>query len=263
MVVLMAVACVIGFGALRAGQSAASAPGITLREAFSQPPGAPPPGRPPVETPAQSPPTHPAQPIPPADGATPPALPPDEVVVHVAGAVRHPGVYHLPPGARNDDALKAAGGPTADANTDAVNLAAHAEDGSQLFIPTRKEHPDGGAPADPAPSETSVAVPNSPAAPVRGKAKGGATGNDKASKKQGTGRGHSNKLTSPSEGQINLNTADEEQLERLPGVGPAMAARLIAYRQQNGGFHKLEDLLQVSGIGQKKFAKLQPFVKLH
>ncbi len=173
---------------------------------------------------------------------------PSEIVVHVAGAVRNPGVYHLRPGARNDDAISAAGGALPTANTDAINLAAHIEDGTQLFLPTRTEHPDGGA-ADPIPSVTpgKHTVPSS----------------SKAQKNSQSGmRSKPDKLTSASQGQVNLNSAGAAELQKLPGIGPSMAQRIIEFRKENGGFKSAEDLMQVSGIGEKRFEKMRALVKL-
>jgi len=170
--------------------------------------------------------------------------------------VLKPGVYHFPPGARGEDALKAAGGPTASANTDAVNLAARLEDGSQLYFPTRQEQPAGGAPADTAP-----AAQGTQAASAKKSARPGAHPARPGSRSRG-GSDKPAKLTDPSQGTVNLNTATAADLQRLPGIGPAMADRILAYRQQNHGFQRVEDLLEISGIGDKKFAKLQPFVRV-
>lgn len=177
---------------------------------------------------------------------------PAEIVVHVAGAVHKPGVYHLHPGARNEDALKAAGGSASDANTNAVNLAAHIEDGSQLYIPTHKEQQSG-----PATATSTAAVPQS----------GSISSVKKGSKSTSTasinkGGAKPSKLKNPSQGKINLNSASAEELQRVPGIGPAMADRLIQYRKDNNGFQTVEDLMQVSGIGEKKFAKMQPFFRV-
>lgn len=196
----------------------------------------------------------PATPLPPSSSAvaaTPTPLA-SRIAVHVAGAVKHPGVYYLPLGARNVDALHAAGGPTSQANTDAVDLAAYAQDGAQLYIPTRAEHPTGGAPL---PSENPLGV--------SGMLKEqGSPSHLQHSSHSRSARG-TRKLHSPSEGRINLNTATADELEKVPGIGPALAARILTFREQNGPFHQLEDLLQVSGIGPKKFAKMQPFLRLH
>lgn len=164
---------------------------------------------------------------------------PPKVTVHVAGAVRKPGVYRFPPSARADDALKAAGGTTEKANTDAINLAAKLEDGQQLFVPSKEEQPSGGV------QESGLA--NAPG-----------TSPDMNRKPASS----SGKLTTPGQGTVNINTASLEELQRLPGVGPSTAAKIIAYRNEMGRFTAPEQLMDVSGIGEKKFAKMKPFVRV-
>lgn len=154
------------------------------------------------------------------------------IMVHVAGAVKRPGVYRLAPNSRNVDALQAAGGPAADADIHAVNLAAPVDDGSQLRIPTRTETKNATAPFAGKPSSRS----DSSAATA--------------------------KLTKPGVEFINLNSASAEELERLPGVGPSTAARIIAFRKEIGRFTDTEQLMDVSGIGEKKFAQMRPFVRV-
>jgi competence protein ComEA len=196
--------------------------------------GRTPPGiNPPVDKPQPQ--VMPSLPEKPA--VNPPAEP-SEVVVHVAGAVRKPGLYHLPVNARADDALKAAGGAKPDANLDAINLASRLEDGKQLYVPTRTEAPTGGSP-----EQTASAKP----------AAGGAHSSGSS--------GHSAKLTSPSQGTVNINRASEEELQRLPGVGPSYAARIVQFRKDNGPFASPEQLMDVSGIGEKKFEAMRPFVR--
>jgi competence protein ComEA len=178
---------------------------------------------------------------------------PATIYVHVAGAVKNPALYQLNPGARLFQALKAAGGPKADADIDAVNLAEKLSDGEKVYVPTHEEmrSPDAlalvGAQNDI--GEHSV-IPNN-----------GVTAGGKASVRASSG-GHANKLTSPSQGTVDINTASAEELQRLPGVGPAMAARILAFRQSAGRFRKIEDLMEVSGIGPKKFAKMKRFVRI-
>jgi len=168
--------------------------------------------------------------------------------VDVAGAVRRPSLYLLPPDSRVMQAVLAAGGPTAAADLDAVNLAQPVTDGEKVFVPKR------GAASVLAPSalpavmpaaSARVTLPSVPSAAKPGKATSGSR-----SGKMGPGE------------QIGLNSATLEQLERLPGVGPSMAARILAYRQQSGGFAKIEDLTLVTGIGPKKYAKMAPFLTL-
>ena len=138
-------------------------------------------------------------------------------LVHVAGAVRHPGVYRMHDGDRIKDAVKRAGGARSGADLNAINLAAKVADGQQVVVPRR------GAAA-------SVAA-SSPAA-----------GGDGAT---------------PPQGPISLNSATAEQLDTLDGVGPATAQKILDYRRQHGGFRSIEDLGQISGIGPKRLAALR------
>lgn len=166
-------------------------------------------------------------------------------VVHVAGAVRKPGVYRLAADARVEEAVKAAGGAREDANLDAINLAARLEDGSQIYVPNRKEQPTGGAPE----AATYFRI----------------SGHSQTTSVQKTFGPYSSsrpaKLTVPGQGTVNINTANAEELQRLPGVGPATAARILEYRKEIGSFSSPEQLMDVSGIGEKKFEKMQPFVR--
>ena len=143
-------------------------------------------------------------------------------VVHVAGAVRHPGVYRLTAGARVQDAVRRAGGPTGKADVNAINLAAVLQDGVQVVVPARGP---AGVVATPIAGDASAGVA-APTAPV------------------------------------NLNTATAEQLDTLDGVGPATAQKILEYRQQHGGFRTVEDLAQVPGIGPKKLAALRSKVQV-
>ena len=160
--------------------------------------------------------------------------------VDVAGAVHRPSLYVLPPESRVMQAIRAAGGPTAEADLDAVNLAEKVTDGEKVFVPRRGIPPPLSAPGDP--SSTLIKTETKPS--------------------KGAAAGRVGKITAASGDQIALNTATEADLERLPGVGPSMAGRILTYRQQAGRFEKIEDLTQVTGIGPKKFAKIAPFVRL-
>ena len=148
--------------------------------------------------------------------------PAEVVVVHVAGAVMRPGVYRLAGESRLADALDAAGGPAADAEPDGVNLAARLTDGERVYVPRRGEAPPSGAMT----------------------ASGGASG------------------TGAPAGPIDLNTATAADLEALPGVGPATAAAIVEYRQQQGRFRSVDELLEVRGIGEAKLAVIRPKVRV-
>ncbi|QDZ16666.1 competence protein ComEA [Humibacter ginsenosidimutans] len=137
--------------------------------------------------------------------------------VHVLGAVTHPGLYTLPTGSRVVDAVGAAGGMTHDADQSGVNLARQLSDGEQLIVPHVGE------------------TVTSPVGSANGAAgAGGIAG-----------------------GKVNLNTATETELETLPRVGPAMAAKILDWRTQNGRFTSVEDLMNISGVGQKTFDALK------
>ncbi len=180
-----------------------------------------------------------------------------EVVVQVAGAVKRPGVYHLAVGARNDDAVTAAGGLAPAANAASVNLAARAMDGSQLYVKTVKEQPQGGVSEE----DAALTAPGTGSARKLGALAARHSAASGAGKRASTGKPA--KLKDPAEGKVNINTASAADLQRIPNIGPAMAEKVIAYRQENHGFQSIEDLMQVSGIGAKKFAKMAPYVKIH
>ena len=145
-----------------------------------------------------------------------------ESVVHVAGAVRRPGVYTLRPGARVQDAVRRAGGARRGGDVNAINLAAKVADGQQIVVPTRAP---GGAASAPATAADGAGAVGPPTAP------------------------------------ISLNSATAEQLDTLDGVGPATARKIIEWRTQHGGFRSVADLGQVPGIGPKKLAALRDRVQ--
>lgn len=151
-----------------------------------------------------------------------------EVVVHVVGQVRHPGVYRLETGARAEDAVKAAGGFLGNADEAALNLARVVADGEQLAVPRK-----GQAAAT------------------------GGTGASGASAAPGAGAAGAQ---APSRGKVDLNHATAQQLDALPGVGPATAAKIVKDRDDNGPFRTVEDLMRVPGIGPKKLDALKDLV---
>jgi competence protein ComEA len=146
------------------------------------------------------------------------------LLVHVVGQVRRPGVVRLPPGSRVLDAVQAAGGTTSSADLNHLNLARPVVDGEQIVVPK--------------PGETL------PVGVVPGAAGGGVGSTSAAS----VG------------GLVNLNTADAAALDSLPGVGPVIAQRILDWRTQHGRFTSVNELGEVSGIGDKLMAQIGPKV---
>jgi competence protein ComEA len=154
------------------------------------------------------------------------------VVVDVAGAVAKPGVVTLRSGARVVDAIAAAGGAHPDADLDRLNLAARLTDGERIAVPVRGQ---------PAPALDPAGGGTSGGAPAAGSSSAAAT------------------VPTPSS-PLNVNDATEPQLEALPGIGPSLAAAIIAEREKEGGFSSIDDLRRVRGIGDVRFAQLRPLI---
>lgn len=150
------------------------------------------------------------------------------VVVHVAGAVVRPGVVRLPGGARVADAVDAAGGLRPDADLDRLNLAAPLADGQRVWVPVTGHEP----PAEVAPASPPAAAPG-----------GGASSAEGAT-------------------VVDLNTATAEQLESLPGIGPATAQAILDHRRRIGRFRAVDELLDVRGIGPSKLEQLRAWVRV-
>ena len=141
--------------------------------------------------------------------------------VHVAGAVRRPGLLRVADGSRLAVAIARAGGPTRGADLSGVNLAQPLEDGQQVIVPVRAGRGAAGGP----PRSTGAPAPaGAPAA-------------------------------------LSLATATLEELDALDGIGPTIAKRIVEYRQAHGGFRSLDELQEVDGIGEKRFATLRKLLR--
>ena len=177
----------------------------------------------------------------------PRATPPREVVVHIAGAVSKPGIYRLPEGARVDEAIRAAGGPLPSGLIQELNLAARLVDGQKIVVPAAVKASGGpGAGGSVAEPSQGGARGSGAGASVSIQGASGGTGGDAAGS-SGAGTGQ----------PIDLNTATPEQLDALPGVGPAIAKRILEYREGHGGFRTPAELQQVKGIGPKKYQEIK------
>lgn len=146
----------------------------------------------------------------------------DTVVVHVCGAVQAEGVYTLPAGSRYQDAVEAAGGFTEEAAADFLNLATVLTDGEKIVVPTKEE-----AVSLEAEEASSLAA-----------------------------------AEEESDGLVDINTADREELMTLPGIGEVKADAIIAYREEYGDFETIEDIMNVSGIKEGAFAKIKDQIKV-
>jgi competence protein ComEA len=169
-------------------------------------------------------------------------MPDNQIYVHVCGAVAKPGVITLPVGSRVFTALKRVGGALSEADLEQVNLAAFVEDGEQIYLPKKGE-----------------AMPSAVKAGAKIKPEN-ANGRFAKAKKE---RRSTTKVAQPKlkvTWPLDLNQATREQLELVPGIGPAMAGKILAYRQTNGKFATYEDLTKVSGIGPAKLEKFHPYL---
>ncbi len=147
------------------------------------------------------------------------------IYVDVGGEVNQPSVVELSDGSRVTDAIAAAGGLTEKADLTDINRAAFVSDGEKIYIPSQENTDSDG----------------------------------ELSGVSGSSGGSSGRY---SDGKININTADSAQLQELTGVGPATAEKIIDYRKQNGRFQSIEDIKNVSGIGDKTYEKLKDHIKV-
>lgn len=153
---------------------------------------------------------------------------PTALVINVAGAVKQPGLYRMPTDARVGDALSRAGGATADADLDRINLAQKLSDEAHVYVAKKGQ---------PTPELLQIA---STCSGATSGAMAGASG-----------------TISTNTPRININTADAKKLEDLPGVGPATAQAIIARRTTHGPFKNVDELAQVKGIGSAKLEQIK------
>lgn len=153
----------------------------------------------------------------------------DIIVIHITGEVKKPGVVKIKQGSRIEDVISAAGGLTENGDITNVNLAYVVEDGMKIRIPSiGEENID----------ESYISVDG------------------------GKGVIMSEENSNYSNSIININTASETELEQLPGIGPSISSRIIQYRDTNGKFKNIEDIKNVTGIGNNKYEKIKNFIKV-
>ncbi len=145
----------------------------------------------------------------------------EKIKVHIAGYVVNEGIIELEEGARIQDAIEAAGGLTEDADIEKVNLAYKIEDGQKIYIPNKQESQE----------EDIIIVKNE-------NGEGIISGEEQSEK-------------------VNINTANQTELETLPGIGPSTALKIIEYRELNGKFKDTEELKNIPGIGEAKFKNIE------
>ena len=154
-----------------------------------------------------------------------------KIVVHVSGAVNKEGVFELDENSRIADAVQQAEGLKENADTKNINLAFKLEDGMKIYIPTIGEN-----------VEETV----------------GETQNDETSKYVIPSNGEAQHKER--NGKVNINTASQTQLETLPSIGPATSLKIINYREEHGDFQSIEDLKEVSGIGDAKYENIKDLI---
>ena len=179
------------------------------------------------------------------------------MIVQISGSVKNPGVYELPFNSRIYQAIAKAGGLLDDAQTENINLADWVQDGSQIVVPSKTN-----------PASVSLSPPTSDSSPSTEMPALGLDSTSPESTFTEGEKSHTSKTVKPQKSTvketpksaIDLNRATAEELQQLPGVGPAMSERILQYRKENRGFTSVDDLDNVRGIGPKTLEKIRPFV---
>ena len=161
----------------------------------------------------------------------------EKIVVHITGAVNKEGIVELQEGARIADAIEKAGGTKENADIKNINLATILEDGMKVHIPTIEETRANNENIESSENFANSQVTTTTQIPTT----------SSNTKKQG---------------KININTATEEELDTLPGIGPSTAAKIIDYRKENGKFKSIEEIKEVSGIGDAKYEKIKDLITI-
>lgn len=156
-----------------------------------------------------------------------------KIIVHVSGAVRNEGIVELKEKSRIADAIEMVGGVTEDAYMKDVNLATILEDGMKIYIPTKEEVE-----------------------------KQRENTNDSVSKDTNLDIYNNSSNTRKKNNKVNINTATKEELDTLPGIGESTANKIISYREEKGNFKSIEEIKEVSGIGDSKYEQIKNLIEI-
>lgn len=167
------------------------------------------------------------------------------IIVHVSGAVNQEGIVELNPNSRIDDAIDKAGGLREDAYIDKINLAYVLEDGMKIYIPNVNEKTQNQDLSNTSDNADNYVTKES----------GVQTASTDDTTKANSNNQSSNK-------KININKATESELESLPGIGPSTAQKIINYRNEKGKFNNIEDIKNVSGIGDSKYNNIKDLISI-
>ena len=170
----------------------------------------------------------------------------ETIVVHVSGAVNSEGIVELEAGSRIANAIEKAGGVKENADMTDINLAYPSEDGMKIYIPTKEE------------TEANKNIENTLIESYVTSSSSGVSSKEDTNSTQGS----SKSTTSTSNAKININTASQEELDTLPGIGPSIASKIIDYREENGKFNSIEEIKEVSGIGDAKYDKIKDSITI-
>lgn len=182
------------------------------------------------------------------------------IKVHISGAVQNEGVIELEENSRIADAVEKAGGYTEDASVEEINLAYMLEDGMKIKIPTKEEVKNQTQPQNWIQTDYQAAGQEEYQSSEQSQIQsiGGQTQNTNISYATSSKSNKSNKTTQ----KVNINTATQAELETLPGIGENTAIKIITYRKEQGKFKSIEDIKQVSGIGESKYKKMKDLITI-
>ena len=158
----------------------------------------------------------------------------NKIVIYITGAIKNEGVYEIKENSRIADCIEEAGGLTEEANINNINLAYVLQDGMKVYIPKKGEN------VNEVNDDTDVYV----------------------SREESVSKSLENTVSSKKNSKININTATQAELETLPGIGESTALKIINYRNENGKFSSIEDIKNVSGIGESKYSRIKDLIKV-